>query len=417
MKTRRMIALIISCICLLTFVACTGTQTPDNTTTDSALSVAADSAAAGLTAGDADSQTQADLLAATAIAAGTEAAPLTSATQAAATQAAATQAAATKAATTKAATTKAATTKAANNGKTKWEINVAGVRVPVAGAKVLRAWKAEQNGVSVDAYRMEYGARHDTSGSSGSTNVANVQPVITVAVINATPDHIHTTTARQALGKPLATVEEVARAVEPLIGINIAYWFNSANPRFVVDCPVVVGGKLVQPGTVQWPSLNIYEDGTWEFDPISPANVQAKLARGLVLNVVDQHVPIQNGVRTYAWGNGNGNGGDNEPYAFIGQIDKDTYVLAAGEFMNRNDMVDVLIDFGVQTALEVNGGNSAMIYLKGVGNAPNPNTDAKNLVGLNKLNMTDNEHQYLLGIFGGKGRGGVNATIDFIYFK
>ncbi|MDR2525642.1 MAG: hypothetical protein LBC83_05600 [Oscillospiraceae bacterium] len=303
-------------------------------------------------------------------------------------------------------------------GKTKWEISTAGITAPL-GAKLLRAWVAEQNGVKVEAYRLEYGAAHATSGSSGSAKVVTVQPTVTIAIVHAAPEHFYSATAKQATGKNVTTVGELANAVKPLIGVNVAYWYDNANPRFVVDCPVVVGGKLVQNGPTDWPSLNIYKDGTWEFDRISPATVNGMLARGLTFNIVDQHVPIQNGRVTYRWGSDYplSNGGDNEPYGFYGQIDKNTYIIAAGEFMNRNDMVDLLVAYGTQTAVELNGGNSLLLHLEGVGNAPNPNSTGKSLQGLNKLNITDNEHQYLLGIFGGQGKGGTNATIDFIYFK
>ncbi|MDR3313954.1 MAG: hypothetical protein LBS96_05805 [Oscillospiraceae bacterium] len=404
MKHRSLIAILSALVLLLTFVACgskTGEEASSATSTEATGVIAPDAGQVNEVPADQTLESSAsETLYSPSLAFEDTTAATTTA----------------KVTTTKAATTTKAPVR--TDGKTKWEISAAGITAPIAGAKVLRAWNAKENGVAVEAYRLEYGAKHETWGSSGSANSAVVQPVITVAVIHASPDHFYSTTSNQALGKPLATVEQVADKVEPLIGVNIAYWLGgTTSPRFVVDCPVVVGGKIVQAGTISWPSLNIYKDGTWEYATISPENVNDLLAKGLVFNVVDQHVPIQGGERTYSWGNGNGNGGDNEPYGFFGQIDKNTYVIATGEFMNRNDMVDVLLAYGVQTVVEINGGNSAMLYLKGVGNAPNPTSDGKSLQGLNKLNLTDNEHQYLLGIFGGEGKGGTNATIDFVYFK
>jgi hypothetical protein len=298
---------------------------------------------------------------------------------------------------------------------TKWEVDIAGIKVPAANTKLLRAWKASQNGISVEAHRLAVGAPRTVSGTSGSSNKALVQPVVTVAKINASPERLFSKTAQQVFpSRGKATVEEIAQKEGALIAFNNSYFGNAEQPfpTYTVSSPIVRDGKVVSSGGGSQFALNIYEDGRWVREDITPATVDQQLANGLYSSQVDLMVGISGGERAYTW-----NDVGDEPYLFFGQIDKNNYVVAIGEFLSRDAIVTVMLAYGVQTAFECNGGNHAYLFLDGVGNAPNPTTDGKSLQNLNKLNLLDNEQQYLLGIFAGKGKGGPDTNIDAIYFK
>ncbi|MDR1464848.1 MAG: hypothetical protein LBJ11_06070 [Oscillospiraceae bacterium] len=308
-------------------------------------------------------------------------------------------------------------TQAPVSGKTKWEVDASSVQTKAAGATVLRAWKASRGTVSVEAHRLSYGAKRVTSGTSGSANRATVQPIITVAVVTASPESVHAATAAQVFPElGCATVEDLAQAKGALVAVGLSYsnQHESAFPVYTVQMPVVREGKVVATGSQSWPVLNVYRNGDWKYEDVNSGTVAKQLGAGLQFNIVDQMVPVKNGKVDFVYHDA----GD-EPFVFVGQIDKTHYLLGVGEFMSRDNMIQVLLAYGAKTLAEINGGNCAYLYLAGVGNALNPNTKAPQLLNsnTNKLNLMDNESQYLLGIFGGKGMGGKDKTIDFLYFK
>ncbi|MDR2647068.1 MAG: hypothetical protein LBB67_02975 [Oscillospiraceae bacterium] len=298
--------------------------------------------------------------------------------------------------------------------RTKWEVDVTGI-VPPVGTTLTRAWRINQGGIKAEALRLLVGKEREVRGTSGSVVSAKVQPAMTLVQIECRPDQIHSQSAQQLMGtEGGAYVENMAKKAGALIALSGAYFSELGTDKlsFTVPAPMVREGKVVATGAAEDLSLNIYDNGDWRYETINAGNVGGAIARGLNFNEVDMMVPLLDGVVTWKWHDV----GD-EPYVFLARVDSTHYLIAVGEFLSRDTMLSILIDCGAKTAVELNGGNSAYLYMQGVGNAVHPNAATATLRNLNKLKLMDHEQHYMLGIFNGYGQGGPENAIDFIYFK
>ncbi|MDR2753486.1 MAG: hypothetical protein LBB50_04170, partial [Oscillospiraceae bacterium] len=272
--------------------------------------------------------------------------------------------------------------------------------------------KASQSGVQVEAHRLQWGPKKAVTSRWGYT--AEVQPVITVAKIAADPSHLHFRDAQQILNTDVKTIEAMAKEEGALIAFNGVYFSSHTPPSYyTIGAPVVRDGVVVSQAndSAEW-SLLGWNDGRWSREYISGATVQQQLGNGLRFSISDHHVPVEGGQVVYTWPEDGV-----QPYSMFGQIDASHYVIAIGEYAHRSDVAAACVAYGAQTVVELNGGNCAYLYLKGVGNAPNPGATTNTLKQLNKLNLLFNEEMAMLGIFGGKGMGGPDQSIDMIYFK
>ncbi|MCL2105929.1 MAG: phosphodiester glycosidase family protein [Oscillospiraceae bacterium] len=304
-------------------------------------------------------------------------------------------------------TKKPDTTKAVTKIPTKHEIDASNISSPIAGGRVTRAWRVQQGGVSVYSYRLEYGDNYEIRGTNGKT--ALVKPVITVSVVNASPDRLHFESASMLLGVQKASMSEMARKAGAVVAISGAYFtpHEGLIGNYLPVGPVVREGRVVSSPGGSSSGLCVYKDGSWRVENIGSGSVNGQIARGLWFSLQDMHLPLLNGTLNHQWGD---LGDDN--YTFFGQVSRDQYVMGVGEFMSRDNMVRVLQAYGAKTLVECNGGNCSEMYLEGVGNAANP---ARTDLGADKLNMTHSEANKLYGT--GNHPGSVCNMIDIIYFK
>ena len=206
--TRKIFALLLACLLILmSFTAC-GTTTPEPGTT------AAEDTSAAET--EANAQTSAEETAASSEAASESAEPSTAQS-------------AQKPTSNKPASKPATTAKSNNSGsssKGKLEVSAASVK-SVTGAKVLRAWKLNSNGVNIEIHRIAYGAqitqafkKANADGAIDYDKTVTYQPVVNVAIITCSPEHIGVASSQQLLGTNVGKVEDMGRKSGALIAIN-----------------------------------------------------------------------------------------------------------------------------------------------------------------------------------------------------
>ena len=110
--------------------------------------------------------------------------------------------------------------------KGKLEISASSVK-SVAGAKVLRAWRLNANGVNIEIHRIAYGPqitqafkKANADGAIDYDKTVTYQPIITVAIITCSPDHIGVASSQKLLGTTVGKVEDMGRKSGSLIAIN-----------------------------------------------------------------------------------------------------------------------------------------------------------------------------------------------------
>ncbi|MDR1734739.1 MAG: hypothetical protein LBR73_07675 [Oscillospiraceae bacterium] len=312
---------------------------------------------------------------------------------------------------------------------TRWEVDAASVESPAEGARVIRAWKAERGGVKVDAYRLAVGEPHTVIGTDASyhpdpTRTAIAQPVLALEIIECAPERLHSRTSQQILGaagKNGGRINLMANMSGAIAAMSGVYFYGSGTKNeltFVSTCPIVREGVVVSDRGGTQNVLNIYTDGRWVWESQNAANVQAHIDDGLSFTVADMMVPYHNGQYWSDLGEEGWNDTGTEPYSFMAQIDATHYMFAVGEYMPHDLIVDVLISAGAKTIVEADGGNHGYLFLEGVGNSVHPAAlhSLANFVN-SKINMLDNEYQYLLGIYAGEGKGAAMKEIDLFYIS
>lgn len=395
--TKRLFAVLLaSLLILMSFTAC-GTKTPEPGTT------AAEDTSAAET--ESNAQTSAEETAASSKSASESAEPSTAQS-------------AQKPTSNKPASKPAATAKSNNSGsssKGKLEVSAASVK-SVAGAKVLRAWKLNSNGVNIEIHRIAYGAqitqafkKANADGAIDYDKTVTYQPIINVAIITCSPDHIGVASSQQLLGTNVGKVEDMGRKSGALIAIN-----GEAGSTYKKGAPTIRSGSIVSTDGSGQERLLIYKNGTWKVETLTNENCKSYISQGVYNSLRYQRQVITNGKAT----------NEHDTYYHnrnvFAQISENKYILAVGEFMPLDNMMKVLIAYGARNAFLLNGGNCSSMYVKGIGNTTG--TRATQLKNLNKPCVIESEFFAANGMLGlnsaGKQKlGGPCNEIDIVYVK
>lgn len=395
--TKRLFAVLLtSLLILMSFTAC-GTKTPEPGTTTAEDISAAET--------ESNAQTSAEETAASSKSASESAEPSTAQS-------------AQKPTSNKPASKPAATAKSNNSGsssKGKLEVSAASVK-SVAGAKVLRAWKLNSNGVNIEIHRIAYGAqitqafkKANADGAIDYDKTVTYQPIINVAIITCSPDHIGVASSQQLLGTNVGKVEDMGRKSGALIAIN-----GEAGSTYKKGAPTIRSGSIVSTDGQGQKRLLIYKNGTWKVETLTNENCKSYISQGVYNSLRYQRQVITNGKAT----------NEHDTYYHnrnvFAQISENKYILAVGEFMPLDNMMKVLIAYGARNAFLLNGGNCSSMYVKGIGNTTG--TRATQLKNLNKPCVIESEFFAANGMLGlnsaGKQKlGGPCNEIDIVYVK
>ena len=395
--TKRLFAVLLaSLLILMSFTAC-GTKTPEPGTTATEDTSAAET--------EANAQTSAEETAASSKSASESAEPSTAQS-------------AQKPTSNKPASKPATTAKSNNSGsssKGKLEVSAASVK-SVTGAKVLRAWKLNSNGVNIEIHRIAYGAqitqafkKANADGAIDYDKTVTYQPIINVAIITCSPDHIGVASSQQLLGTNVGKVEDMGRKSGALIAIN-----GEAGSTYKKGAPTIRNGSIVSTDGQGQKRLLIYKNGTWKVETLTNENCKSYISQGVYNSLRYQRQVITNGKAT----------NEHDTYyhnrTVFAQISENKYIMAMGEFMPLDNMMKVLIAYGARNAFLLNGGNCSSMYVKGIGNTTG--TRATQLKNLNKPCVIESEFFAANGMLGlnsaGKQKlGGPCNEIDIVYVK
>lgn len=393
--TKRLFAVLLACLLILiSFTAC-GTKTPDPGTT------AAEDISAAET--EANAQTSAEETNSEAVSESAEESTAQN-TQ--------------KPTADKPASKPAATAKSNNSGsasKGKLEVSAGSVK-SITGAKVLRAWKLNSNGVNIEIHRIAYGPqitqafkKANADGAIDYDKTVTYQPVVNIAIITCSPEHIGVASSQQLLGMNVGKVEDMGRKSGALIAIN-----GEDGSTYKRGAPTIRNGSVVSTDGQGQKRLLIYKNGTWKVDTLTNENCKSYISQGVYNSLRYQRQVITNGKAT----------NEHDTYyhnrTVFAQISENKYIMAMGEFMPLDNMMKVLIAYGARNAFLLNGGNCSSMYVKGIGNTTG--TKATQLKNLNKPCVIESEFFAANGMLGlnsaGKQKlGGPCNELDIVYVK
>lgn len=393
--TKRLFAVLLACLLILiSFTAC-GTKTPDPGTT------AAEDISAAET--EANAQTSAEETNSEAVSEFAEESTAQN-TQ--------------KPTADKPASKPAATAKSNNSGsasKGKLEVSAGSVK-SITGAKVLRAWKLNSNGVNIEIHRIAYGPqitqafkKANADGAIDYDKTVTYQPVVNIAIITCSPEHIGVASSQQLLGTNVGKVEDMGRKSGALIAIN-----GEDGSTYKRGAPTIRNGSVVSTDGQGQKRLLIYKNGTWKVDTLTNENCKSYISQGVYNSLRYQRQVITNGKAT----------NEHDTYyhnrTVFAQISENKYIMAMGEFMPLDNMMKVLIAYGARNAFLLNGGNCSSMYVKGIGNTTG--TKATQLKNLNKPCVIESEFFAANGMLGlnsaGKQKlGGPCNELDIVYVK
>lgn len=393
--TKRLFAVLLACLLILiSFTAC-GTKTPDPGTT------AAEDISAAET--EANAQTSAEETNSEAVSESAEESTAQN-TQ--------------KPTADKPASKPAATAKSNNSGsasKGKLEVSAGSVK-SITGAKVLRAWKLNSNGVNIEIHRIAYGPqitqafkKANADGAIDYDKTVTYQPVVNIAIITCSPEHIGVASSQQLLGTNVGKVEDMGRKSGALIAIN-----GEDGSTYKRGAPTIRNGSVVSTDGQGQKRLLIYKNGTWKVDTLTNENCKSYISQGVYNSLRYQRQVITNGKVT----------NEHDTYyhnrTVFAQISENKYIMAMGEFMPLDNMMKVLIAYGARNAFLLNGGNCSSMYVKGIGNTTG--TKATQLKNLNKPCVIESEFFAANGMLGlnsaGKQKlGGPCNELDIVYVK
>ena len=314
---------------------------------------------------------------------------------------------------------KPATTAKSNNSgsasKGKLEVSARSVK-SIAGAKVLKAWKLNSNGVNIEIHRIAYGPqitqafkKANADGAIDYDKTVTYQPIINVAIITCSPEHIGAASSQQLLGTNVGKVEDMGRKSGALIAIN-----GEAGSTYKKGAPTIRNGSVVSTDGSGQGRLLIYKNGTWKVETLTNENCKSYISQGVYNSLRYQWQIITNGKAT----------NERDTYyhnrTVFAQISENKYIMAVGEFMPLENMTKVLIAYGARNAFLLNGGNCSSMYVKGIGNTTG--TKATQLKNLNKPCVIESEFFAANGMLGlnsaGKQKlGGPCNELDIVYVK
>lgn len=262
--TRKLFALLLACLLILmSFTAC-GTKTPEPGTT------AAEDISAAET--EANAQTSAEETSSEAVSESAEESTAQN-TQ--------------KPTADKPASKPAATAKSNNSGsasKGKLEVSAGSVK-SIAGAKVLRAWKLNSNGVNIEIHRIAYGPqitqafkKANADGAIDYDKTVTYQPVVNIAIITCSPEHIGVASSQQLLGTNVGRVEDMGRKSGALIAIN-----GEAGSTYKKGAPTIRSGSIVSTDGSGQKRLLIYRNGTWKVETLTNENCKSYISQAFTI--------------------------------------------------------------------------------------------------------------------------------------
>lgn len=393
--TKRLFAVLLACLLILISFTVCGTKTPDPGTT------AAEDISAAET--EANAQTSAEETNSEAVSESAEESTAQN-TQ--------------KPTADKPASKPAATAKSNNSGsasKGKLEVSAGSVK-SITGAKVLRAWKLNSNGVNIEIHRIAYGPqitqafkKANADGAIDYDKTVTYQPVVNIAIITCSPEHIGVASSQQLLGTNVGKVEDMGRKSGALIAIN-----GEDGSTYKRGAPTIRNGSVVSTDGQGQKRLLIYKNGTWKVDTLTNENCKSYISQGVYNSLRYQRQVITNGKAT----------NEHDTYyhnrTVFAQISENKYIMAMGEFMPLDNMMKVLIAYGARNAFLLNGGNCSSMYVKGIGNTTG--TKATQLKNLNKPCVIESEFFAANGMLGlnsaGKQKlGGPCNELDIVYVK
>ena len=272
--SRNLFALLLACLLILmSFTAC-GSKTPEADTT----------AAENTTAAEVNAQTSAEETNSEAVSESAEGSTAQN-TQ--------------KPTADKPASKPATTAKSNNSGsasKGKLEVSAGSVK-SIAGAKVLRAWKLNSNGVNIEIHRIAYGPqitqafkKANADGAIDYDKTVTYQPVVNIAIITCSPEHIGVASRQQLLGTNVGKVEDMGRKSGALIAIN-----GEAGSTYKKGAPTIRSGSVVSTDGSGQKRLLIYRNGTWKVETLTNENCKSYISQGVYNSLRYQRQVITNG--------------------------------------------------------------------------------------------------------------------------
>lgn len=235
------------------------------------------------------------------------------------------------------------------------------------------------------------------------------QPVVNIAIITCSPEHIGVASSQQLLGTNVGRVEDMGRKSGALIAIN-----GEAGSTYKKGAPTIRNGSVVSTDGSGQKRLLIYRNGTWKVETLTNENCKSYISQGVYNSLRYQWQVIANGKAT----------NEHDTYyhnrTVFAQISENKYIMAVGEFMPLDNMMKVLIAYGARNAFLLNGGNCSSMYVKGIGNTTG--TKATQLKNLNKPCVIESEFFAANGMLGlnsaGKQKlGGPCNELDIVYVK
>lgn len=155
----------------------------------------------------------------------------------------------------------------------------------------------------------------------------------------------------------------------------------------------------------------MFRDGTWKIQSLDNSQAEAAVKAGAYNSFHIQDIIVRDGKYCSHWT-------DNiyRNRAFLGQISKNKYVMLTTEFMPISKAAEVMIAYGVKTAVMICGGNCTTMYVQGIGNSTN--STGASVKNMNKLGYYETEWFADHGMLQGKAGGGpCSDEYDCIYFK
>lgn len=273
-----------------------------------------------------------------------------------------------------------------------------------------RAWYVKKTGLDIRISRLEYGSVSQKFDASINKQIVNPKtikysPACTIAVITCdTPTRLNV-----SKGTTTQSTEANAKAAGAVIAID-----GTKTSYYPEQSATIRSGSLYKSFTgsqARLPRLVMYKDGKWEIKALDNAAANAAIKNGAYNSLYIQDITIQNGEITYGF--------LDTVYrnrTYLGQISATKYVLLTTEFMPIKSAAEIMLKYGVKTAIQVCGGNCTYMYLQGVGNSTN--STGASIKGLNKLGYVETEWFAKNGLLEAKKGGGpCTDELDCIYFK
>lgn len=249
----------------------------------------------------------------------------------------------------------------------------------------VRRWNASNGKMSVKAEQVELKLNKYVDGKKTNDTV---KKYAYVAVIKGTPDGFKSIAANQSTGKPADTVLNIAEKANAVFAVNgemcnhntktFKGFFNAADDS---DNGTVIKNGRVAQSVKTSPSLAMYKNGKWEYPVfVSPDNTAELISNGVITTMSYTYPVLWNGKPYITEGNviapmwNERDTVDSDPqnhfyndHTLIGQIDKNTYVVAISDGFGRGFLCDIMQELGVQNAFWANGGHCSSMYIKGYG--------------------------------------------------